>query len=85
MYSFIGLGGIIWDQEENFSKLIDWGSHRGAYHQNTWTGCFITNLFEKIVNHSKMLNVIAKSPHHKCFTGFYIRLWIREDEIYIST
>ena len=34
-------GGIIWDLGGNFSKFIDPGSHRGAFHRDTWTGCVI--------------------------------------------
>ena len=32
-------GGIIWDRGGNFSKFIDPGSHWGAFHRGTWTGC----------------------------------------------
>ena len=37
--SFIDWEGIIWDRGESFSKYIDRGSHRGASHRGTWTGC----------------------------------------------
>ena len=36
---FIDWGGIICDRGDNFSKFIDRGSHRGASHRVTWTGC----------------------------------------------
>ena len=35
----VGRGGIIWDREGNFSKFIYRGSHWGASHWGTWTGC----------------------------------------------
>ena len=38
-YLFIDWGGIIWDRGGNFSKFIDRGSHRGASHRRTCTGC----------------------------------------------
>ena len=38
-YLFIDQGGIAWDRGGNF-KFIDRGSHRGALHRGTWTGCF---------------------------------------------
>ena len=52
-FLFIGQGGIIWDWEGNISKIIHRGSHRGASHQDTWTGCLygtqiVTLDFQKI-------------------------------------
>ena len=29
----------MWDQKDNFSKFINWGSQQGASHMGTWTGC----------------------------------------------
>ena len=39
-FSGIDQGCIIWDQGSNFSKILHRGSHRGAFHLGTWTGCF---------------------------------------------
>ena len=38
-FSFIGRGGIIFDQGTTLSKIINQESHRGASHWATWTGC----------------------------------------------
>ena len=38
--SFVGRGGIIWDQGDSFSKFIDRGSQRGSSRRDTWTGSF---------------------------------------------
>ena len=49
---------IIWDREDNFSQFIDLGSHRGASHQGTWTGCLscIHKNIRLIVMKMKMKN-----------------------------
>ena len=39
MHLLIVGGVIIWYRGGNFSKFIDPGSHRGASHRGTWTGC----------------------------------------------
>ena len=35
IYSFIGFGDTIWDQEGTVSKIIDRGSNRGTFHGGT--------------------------------------------------
>ena len=41
------MGGIIWDPGGNFSKFIDRaGSHQGASHRGTWTGCVLYFTFQ---------------------------------------
>ena len=46
---FVYRAGIVWDWEGNFSKLIEQGSHRGASHRGTWTGCFDQSQYNTMV------------------------------------
>ena len=41
---FIGRRDIFRNRGDNFSKIIDWGSHQGTSHRGTWTECFIEPL-----------------------------------------
>ena len=34
-----GWGGMFWGWGDNFSKIIDRGSHRGTSNRSNWTGC----------------------------------------------
>ena len=58
---FFSRGGIIWDQEGNFRKFIDRGSHRDAFHQGTWTGCI--NHFMK-----KSARYLGFQKSYQCFS-----------------
>ena len=53
-HSFIGRGDIIWELGDNFSKFIDRGSHRGASHWGTWTGCIKGSLFYLVIYYLKV-------------------------------
>ena len=38
-FLFNGWGGIIWEKEDKFNKIIHWRGHRDTTYQGIWTGC----------------------------------------------
>ena len=51
----------------DFSKFIDWGSHRGASHQDTWAGCKIV----LYIYLRKVLPTVTSQNHQTLFVKWF--------------